>query len=502
MNILLINVPSRGGEGGFIIPFGLLYVASIVERSGHKVKIVDPYLYNIEPQDFDSSGIAKIAGIIDDFNPSIIGYGGISTSYGRTKRLSQSVKEKYPNILQIVGGPLSSVYELLLKNAAIDIVFHGETENNLPLFLDRLSRNEPIQHTEGISYLSEGNVIKNKLPKQIENLDDIPLPAYHLIDLEKYLLNVDDWFGRYENSEKSANYSSVFKRTKKIQYYFPIITSRGCTHKCLFCYRHFVGVRQHSVTYVINHMKYLQQTYGINGFYIADELFNADPDWVFDYCNAIEKNGLEIGYIVTGARINTTSEKMLQRLKETGCIEINYGQESGSDTILREYRKGVSRQQNTEITLLTNKVGIPSTVQIVIGSPSETNETINETISFLKSVGADQYSMNYLLPMPETPIWKYVEDNQLIDDVEKYLDRVADLGGGPIVNLTKIPDKIWRNWALVVERKMKLYYLKRNRLLIKYFRALARYFFMLEIVPLIPRRVKSIIKRVKTRLLV
>ena len=223
------------------------------------------------------------------------------------------------------------------------------------------------------------------------------------------------------------------------------------------------GHRQHSVSYVISHMKYLKNAYGIEGFYIFDELFNAKKEWIYYFCDEIEKNKLDIFYLIVGARVHNIDEKMLQRLKETGCIEIGYGQESGSDRILKEYYKGVTSQQNKKVTLLTTKkIGIHSPVQLVIGAPGETSETIKENIQFLKDLEAYTYSLNYLIPLPETPIWKQVESYGLVPDLEEYLDLVAEHGGMPLVNLTKVPDNEWGKWSILIKKEIQLYYYKKK----------------------------------------
>ena len=211
--------------------------------------------------------------------------------------------------------------------------------------------------------------------------------------------------------------------------------------------------------YVIEHIKYLKNTYGVSGFQFCDELFNRDPQWVMDFCDAIEKEKLDIFYVVGGARVDKVDENMLRRLKQTGCIAIDYGQESGSDIILREYGKGVSAERNEKITKLTQKIGLLSTVQLVIGSPSETNKTIKETVEFLKEVKAYQISLNYLIPLPETPSWRYVMQRKLIKDVEKYLDDVAEHGGTRlIVNLTKEPDSVVKRWHDQILYEVAKYY--------------------------------------------
>jgi anaerobic magnesium-protoporphyrin IX monomethyl ester cyclase len=482
MNVLLVNVPSRKGEGGFMLPLGLLYAGAIIERCGHKAKIVDMYL----------TDVAELFKTIDDFKPAIIGFGGIATSYGGTKQLSLRIRDRYPNLLQIAGGALASTYELLLTRTKIDVVFHGETEASLPLFLERLVHGKPFHDVPGISYLLKGQVIRNEPPKQIENLDEISFPAYHLVDVGRYLQPVKDFLEAYSILiHSNPNCTDIIEKIGNKTHYIPIISARGCTHRCFFCYRHMFGHRQHSVKYVIEHIKYVQRTCGISGFQFADELFNRDPKWVMELCDAIEREKLDIFYIVGGARVDRIDEKMLRRLKQTGCIAIEYGQESGSDLILNEYRKGVTSEQNREITKLTRKVGLLSTVQLVIGSPSETNETIGETIQFLKDAYAYQFSLNYLIPLPETPSWQYVMERNLIKDVEKYLDDVAEYGGTRLlVNLTKEPNDVVKRWADKISYEVtKYYYWRTNRILYLLYSFVGKA--RMYVGPFIPGRVKD-----------
>lgn len=494
MRILLINSPSRKCTLSFTLPFGLLYVGSIIERCGHEAKIFDPYLYDVGLRNFDSGNFENIYKVIEYYKPSIIGFGGIASSYGRTKRLSWALKNRYPDIFQIAGGTLSSLSELLLTRTKIDMAFHGEVENSLPIFLQRFQDNKSLYDTPGISYLSENKkIISTVLPKQVYDIDSIPLPAYHLIEIKRYVDSVKLWIEANQQLFNAAKQMrSIINKIGDRTHYISIVTARGCTHGCSFCYRHMRGMRQHSPKYIIDHIRYLMENYGIEGFAFTDELFNSNPAWVLELCDLIKKEKLNIFYLVGGARVDRMNEEILYRLKETGCIEINYGQESGSDIILKEYRKGVTVQQNREITILTHKIGITCPVQIVIGSPGETNATVRETIKFLKEVDAFRLAWNYLIPLPKAPIWKYVEEHRLINDVEKYLDDVAEYGGSPLVNLTKVPDKVWKNWSLLIRKEMVLHYYRKVNLKQYYF---YKFLYILtdSILPIIPQKVRKFI---------
>ncbi|MGC9066831.1 MAG: cobalamin-dependent protein, partial [Candidatus Ratteibacteria bacterium] len=149
MRILLLNVPSRKHD--CTPPLGLFYVAGILHRAGHHVKIFDPYLWGSEsgkPEFIDNE--------IRIFKSDIIGFGGIVTSYGRTKVLSNYVKKNFPGIVQIAGGALSSGFELLLKNTSVDVVFHGECEIGLPLWLNNVKNPEAWHSIKGISFRENG----------------------------------------------------------------------------------------------------------------------------------------------------------------------------------------------------------------------------------------------------------------------------------------------------------------------------------------------------------
>ena len=213
--------------------------------------------------------------------------------------------------------------------------------------------------------------------------------------------------------------------------------------------------------YAIRHIRHVVDTYDLKGISIADELFNSDTGWVYDFCDAVEaefKGDLFIR--ILGARVTNVDRKMLQRLWDVGCYEINYGQESGSASILKGYRKGATIEQNEEVTNLSNEVGFLTPLQLVIGSPMETTRTIMETIGFMGRISAlkSHTSINYLIPLPETPIWKHVMDNNMIPDVEAYLERVAQYGGmfSLGMNLTKAPRLLWILWWVLLYRAARM----------------------------------------------
>ena len=463
MNIdkaLLIWVPSRRGRGaGKSFPVGLLYVGRTLEALGVEASIYDVYQHAFGREDGDEFCRDRIIDQIARDKPQIVGFSGIATSYGWTKALSLAIKEAHPDVLQLVGGALCSTDDLLLTKTAVDVVFHGESEVTLPAFIDRLRRDAGWDDMAGISHRRDGEAVRNPPAEQIADLDEIPYPAYHLVDLDEYFPKDESFSEKFLASHRAelkhhGIYETVARKIAGVGNLFPLVTARGCTHKCSFCYRHMSWYRRHSIDYVIGHLKYVIDKFGVRGVGFYDELFNGDMQWVLDFCAAMRENDIQIAY-KTSARADKVSEELLTEMSQTGCFNLAFGHESGSDRILKEYRKGVTRQQNVDTTLLARECGIYSAVQVVIGSPGETRETISQTVEFLRQVDARNCSINYLLPFPGTPIWKYVEENNLIEDLENYLDRVAVRGGGPIVNLTHVGDKEWRSWGNYILYKLQ-----------------------------------------------
>jgi anaerobic magnesium-protoporphyrin IX monomethyl ester cyclase len=491
MKVLLVSAPSR--RNSLVPPMGLLQVGALLEKSGHEPSIFDPLL---DCPGSDKDTVASLDLIVDRLRPDVIGYGGVATSYGAAKRFALHVQRIYPKVIQMAGGPLASVYDLLLKKAGLDVIVHGEAEVSLPRLLGQIENNKAFEDVPGVSFLHrETEVVRNASPDQIADLDELPLPAYHLVDLPRYFRHMRTGVNLTRSMLASKKQlDETLGAIGEDDRWVEVMTGRGCTHRCLFCYRHMHGLRYFSIDYVTRHIQFLKSHYGIRGFQFADELFNGSVERVFALCDALEKNRLDIFYTVGGARVDRVNEAMLRRLKETGCVEIGYGHESGSDSILKEYRKGVTSRQNRDVTLLTTKeVGLHCPIQLVIGAPGETDRTIQETIDFLKEVDGYQYSLNYLIPLPETPIWKYVTEKGLVADVEEYLDLVAQHGGAPLVNLTSEPDKIWKSWRLKVRKEVDLHYLRKHGSRLQYLSRLLFHKIRLFLDPLISPKIAAAI---------
>lgn len=482
MNILMIEVPTIEKDGS--VPFGLLYAASSAYRAGHNVRILD-----LVKEDLDYKGIKKV---IDGFSPDIIGMGGITSSYRICKELIKNIKNDHKNIPIVIGGVVTSVSDLLLEKASADIIVHGEGEITFVDLIEAIKHKKDLSEVKGISFMKDGKIIRTGPQPQINNLDDIPMPNFELLDMKRYLEPIDKWVDYYFGND-GAEYTRIKEKLAGKGYLFPIITARGCTHRCIFCYRHHKGLRQNGVKYVVNMMKYLKDKYDVKLFQINDELTTGNRQWVLDFCDTIINERLDIYFIVLSSRVDTVDETILLRLKQAGCVMINYGYETGSNAILKEIKKGVTREQALKAGLLTKKVGIKNIPEIIIGFPSETEKTIGETVDFLKQLDAWPISINTPIPFPETPLWDYaIEHNLIKDDMENY---ILNYHRHKFINFTRYSDNKLRSMVGKAKIMTKLSWLKNRKNYLAYMQCYLYEYIIYRLAQVMPDGIKALLRR-------
>ncbi|MDD5656549.1 MAG: radical SAM protein [Elusimicrobia bacterium] len=448
MKVLMVETPTAERDGS--VPFGLLYAASAARRAGHDVRILDLVR--------DERGLDAISDAVAGFQPDIVGLGGITSSYKTCKDIVGRLKSLRPGLPVVAGGVIASIPRLLLERAGVDFVAHGEAERTFPELLAALAERRDPESVPGLSFLKDGKIVTSASRPQMPDLDEIPMPDFDLLDMPRYLQPIAPWLATYFPAQ-SGEFAEASERAPKTGFLLPIVTARGCTHRCIFCYRHHRGWRQNSVGYVVSMMKHLHQRYGVTLFQINDELTTARRSWVNEFCDTLRRERLGVAFIILSSRVDNVDEELLKNLRTAGCLMINYGYESGSDPILREIRKGVSREQALRAGLLTRQAGIKNIPEIIIGFPSETDQTVSETIEFLKRLDTWPISVNTPIPFPETPLWQTAVERGLIRDAEEF---VLGYRRGRFVNFTAYPDATVRRWVTRVWTETRAHWLERR----------------------------------------
>ena len=252
MRVTLVNSQVLDGNN-VVPPLGLMYIAAVLEKAGHKIQI-----YDADPEFHDS-----IVNEIKAFNPDLIGLSFLTVGYQRAFNLTKKLKKELPNATYCSGGVHTTVKPTETMNEfGLDFIVVGEGENTIIEVCEKLEKNESLAGVKGVMYREDGKIVDTGRREMIKDLDSIPFPSRHLIDMTPYL--------------KPPGIIRGFATKNQTT----IVTSRGCPFKCIYCGSHNIFGRQtrrRSVKNVVDEIEHLHKTYGIKGIYYCDDTFTLSP---------------------------------------------------------------------------------------------------------------------------------------------------------------------------------------------------------------------------------
>lgn len=467
LKILLCNIAIRNKPDPFP-PVACTTLMNMLKRNGY-----DCFFYDIDvlrPSDdelteffrknhFDIVGISAV----------------VSTGYKYSKKLAGCIKRASPRTLIILGGNLAAAYETVLQKCDIDVCVIGEGERVL-LNLVRhweiyrnFAPNDDLSRIKGLAFREKGGgVLFTGYEKLIEACE-IEEPDYAYLErysnIRQYIF---DPLTRRDFSCDPRAYESKRKNKKAAT----LFASKGCINSCSFCHRWVKGYRVIPVKQVISSIKYLMERYHVGFFCISDECFGEDSQWLEQFIEHVKP--LDILFQIGGARVSLVKKNptIMKRLKAIGLTAIYFGIESGSDKILKMMNKNTTRAENLQALKLCQNDGIFTVIQLVIGMPGENDQTIDETIEFIKDATeslpySPQVAVNYLQILPGTPCYDFMRNRGLlgktVEDEEKYLLGVSDVNASEFrqyVNVSESPLPQVRLWKLKIYLLPTIHWLK------------------------------------------
>lgn len=440
--ITLINCYSGNSAPPDTPPTGILYVGSALQRAGYKVRILDRHL------DIRQT-VVEFGEKLLESEHQIFGLGGVASAYKEAVELASFLKSRKPDCIIIVGGYLAATAQCLLRKAPVDVIVRGEGEITAVAVVNALLQGTALDDIRGISFLKNDIIVNTPNGEQIENLDEIPFPDYNLVEMERYVVPA-----------KKAPYFRLDSRHEKYQgVLVDIKTSRGCTNGCSFCYRHMRGIRHHSPQYVLEHMKYLQDTFKAVFFNISDELTISDASWAEEFCKKKKEMNLNCLFRINSARVDLINEKMLTELRDAGMVAITFGIESGSQRMLDNMHKRTTVEQNRQALDLCRKLGLQTTVALVVGLPGENFFTVMESARFLLNCPHypnirdyeydDMNDVRIFTPIafPGTLIYRHGLASGIIKDEHSYLWTLNDNDVMRSYNFSGHPDFVLKFWV-------------------------------------------------------
>lgn len=381
-------------EIGSVMPtMGIFYLASYLKQiNKHEVEILDANALGM--------GHEAVLEYIATKKPACVGFTATTLAYQYVVEISKSVRKMFPHIKLIIGGAHAQGNPdgILSDNPGLfDFVCYGEGEFAFELLLDYFDNKTGKEELKGWKYLENGEVVSTPLAPVPDDLDIFGHPAELLPEA---------WVPLYH--EKILAY-------KKLPM-FSIMSSRGCPFQCTFCSTpgKFVRlyqrrVRFHSIEWIIRELKYLEEKFGIREVNFWDDTFNVKRERVMEFCKAKMENNINVTWSCN-FEANIADIEMMRKMKEAGCWSIMVGGESGSDEMLIFIKKGVTSQQLQLVGKWANEVGIVSRVSFILGLPSDTEETINETIEFIKRSDFHFPYFQLYVPLPGTEMFNQLKD--------------------------------------------------------------------------------------------
>jgi len=371
------------------IPYNLCLLAAMIEDIC-EVTILDAYKSNMGQNEFKSE-LMKL-------KPDIIGITVLMDQYASAghiaARLTKSVNK---NIIVIIGGVYATMSpDKVIKDPNIDFVVIGEGEYVFKDLIRYFIKKGPLPK-KGISYRLNGKVVNTGHSDFIEDLDVIPLPAYHLIDLKKY--------------SGSAPRKSVDSPRKYP--YARIMTSRGCPFGCIFCQVESISGRQfrpRSADNVLNELTYLKKEYGIKSIIFDDDNLFTDKQRARDIFQGMIDRNLAMPWSIIAVAVFKLDEELIKLMKASGCEYIDIAIESGTERVLQEIiKKPVNFEYAKKMISLAKREGIYVAANFIIGFPTETWDEIMQTLKFAEDIDVDYAKIFTAIPLRNTKLWMLCE---------------------------------------------------------------------------------------------
>ena len=428
LRILFVNPCLRHGSRTKILPVGLAYVMTYVERAGYAFDLLD-----IDIHEYDD---ATVEAYVRDRRYDVVLYGSIVTHYAWIKWLTRTIKRHHPETTVVVGNSVAgSCVDVFMRNAPADVVVRGEGELTCLAVLDALRDGTSLADIEGIAYRTpEGDVFVNPARKGT-NVNDLPMPNWDHFDTAAYL----NWgnqlgFGSGRDDKEIVS--------------MPVSTARGCAFRCTFC--HFVfwddPYRIRAPESVIEEVQRNLDVYGATFINFWDDLSFASLGQVERMLDVIESTGIQFEWSAAvrtdlfGREKRSREERLAlaHRMRAAGCTAVGYSLESANAEILEMMNKKVQPQYFLDQVDILREAGITSNVSVVFGYPIETRETIRET--FDMCLQARIYpSIGYLLPLPATGMYDHALKHGFITDEDAFLTEITERQD-LCLNMTKMAD--------------------------------------------------------------
>ncbi|MBI4656285.1 MAG: radical SAM protein [Elusimicrobia bacterium] len=450
--VLLMNIP------GAVLPsdYPPIAISRVIEG-------IDPSLnceasfYNLDyyRPDFD-----EIKNKIQSCAPKIIGFSAILTPYyAYLKSLSNFIGEKFPDIIQVLGGQMAVISNLILLKTKVDFCVIGESEPTFSNLIRRLKENNfDIKDMGNYTDIKGLGFLRNDLPffigyEKEDTQKGLRQFNYKIMSkftsLDNYIHGVD---GQYFKIRLG---NSNIKHFLKLLYHdnihknlATVFASKGCVGRCTFCHRYYKGYRVTDFNELVNYINALKRDHNVGMILFSEENFGSNKKFTSRLVEYLKTSGLN--WAAGGVRVKTVDEETMKTWKEAGCVHINFGIESFSQKMLDIMEKNATVEENMNAIRMCYKYKIFTVPGMVLGMPGETEETIEETINKFSTLIPDDMDfpfanyINFVQAIPGMPLYGYAKRlgfiGRSIEEEEKYIESLYDVNANEIKHYLNFTD--------------------------------------------------------------
>lgn len=366
-------------------PLNIAVIAGALLRQGHQVRALD--------LDGEPWREAELSEILQSFQPDIVGMTFRTPVFREARRIANRVRMLMPNVQIIAGGVHSSVRPEEVVQGPFDVAIINEGDHSVLELADGL----PLEEINGICYLKDGVPTRTAPRGQVQELDSLAKPAWHLFDVRPY------------------------KRKSLVARHPPVVdleSSRGCPAKCIYCTQTLFGdgFRGKSPARFVDEVEAALH-YGFKSFNLVDDSFTTDIRRSIAICEELIRRNLKVPWTLTnGIRVSHTNEDFFQIAAKAGLYIAAFGLETGAQKLLNTVGKGATLNQARRAVSQARKHGITTVGYFMVGLPGEDQETLNTTLEFAKELELDFAKFSITVPLPGT---------ELFDRWEPYIDKEA-----------------------------------------------------------------------------
>ncbi|MCG2710022.1 MAG: TRC40/GET3/ArsA family transport-energizing ATPase [Thermodesulfovibrionales bacterium] len=398
-------------------PLGLLYIAAELKQNGVDVRLIEARSMRL------SHG--EVIEEVRKENPDFVGITAITARINSALYLSAKVKEINPDIKVILGGPhVNFEHRTVIGDPSVDICVRGEGEITTLELIKTLQEGGNLENVRGITFKDKNNeVVVTPDRSNVAALDTLHFPARGLLQSPVYR-------GLWTEGETFS----------------PVLATRGCPFRCQFCDAPAIWgrmQRRRTVANVLDELEQIYKEFGVRYVRFVDDLVVVNKKWAIELCRGMRERGLNDLSWACDGRVGLMSEELLEELKMANCKVIFYGVEFGNQRILDLCKKGFKIKQVKETIEMTSKVGISSYGYFMMGYPTETIETVEDTIKLAVELaldyGMDSAGFSIVTPFPGTGLYEYCKRNNMLKSTD-WSQYSYQLGKG-VIKLEHITDE-------------------------------------------------------------